>query len=169
MADPFLSEIRLFSFNFAPQGWSTCDGQTLQISQNNALYSLISTYYGGDGRTTFQLPDLRGRTPIHSSSSYKIGAKGGSETVVLTENTIPPHTHSLEATTTPAASNTPAGNVLSLLPSDKAEYAAATTVDTTLNAGAVASTGNSAGHNNMQPSLVINFCIAMTGIYPPRS
>lgn len=169
MADPFLGEIRLFSFNFAPRGWSTCDGQVLQITQNNALYSLIATYYGGDGKTTFQLPDMRGRTPIHSNATYKIGVKGGSETVVLTEKTIPAHTHSLEATTSPAASNTPASNVLSLLPADKAEYAAATAANTTLNAGAVATTGSSVGHSNMQPSLVINFCIAMTGIYPPRS
>ncbi len=169
MADPFLSEIRLFSFSFAPQGWSTCDGQLLQITQNNALYALIGITYGGNGTTNFNLPDLRGRTPIHFNSSYARGVKGGSETVVLTENTIPAHTHSLAATTTPAASNTPASNVLSLLPSDKAEYAAATAVNTTLNAGAVATVGSSVGHNNMQPSLVVNFCIAMTGIYPPRS
>lgn len=172
MADPFLSEIRLFSFNFAPQGWATCDGQTLQINQNNALYSLISTYYGGDGKTTFNLPDLRGRTPMHwisSNSAYKLGAKGGSETVTLTTDTIPAHTHSLEATTSVAASNTPASNVLAVLPADKPEYRPASDANKTLNAGAVAVAGGSAAHNNMQPSLVINFCIALTGIYPPRS
>lgn len=167
MAEPFLSEIRMFSFGFAPTGWATCDGQTLQISQNQALYALIGIIYGGNGSTTFNLPDLRGRTPIHFSASYGEGSKGGSEGVVLNSSTMPAHTHTLEAGTVTATASTVANNILATLAAGKADFAPAANL-TAMNAGAISTAGSSTPHNNMQPSLVINFCIALQGIFPSR-
>jgi microcystin-dependent protein len=169
MAEPFLSEIRAFGFNFAPKGWATCDGQTLAINQNQALYSLLGTTYGGNGTTTFNLPDLRGRTPIHFDASYREGQKSGSENVTLTTGEMPMHAHTLEATTSAPAANTPASNLLATLPADKANFTPPANANIQLNPGSIAAAGGSYPHNNMQPSLVINFCIALLGIFPSRS
>ena len=167
MAEAFLSEIRMFSFNFAPQGWATCDGQTMQISQNQALYSLLGIMYGGNGTTTFNLPDLRGRTPIHFAAGYGEGSKSGQENVVLTTQQIPAHTHQLECNATAAQTNIPTNNVLGLSPASN-DFTPPANL-TPMNNGAIAVAGANHGHNNMQPSLVANFCIALQGIFPSRS
>lgn len=168
MAEAFLSEIRMFSFGFAPKGWATCDGQTMQISQNQALYSLLGTMFGGNGTTTFNLPDLRGRTPIHFSSGHSEGSKSGQENVVLTTQQIPGHTHSLESSAPLAQSNTPENNVAALLPSGQANYAPSANL-VAMNGSSIAMAGSSNAHSNTQPSLVTNFCIALQGIYPSRN
>lgn len=170
MADPFLGEVRMFGFNFPPQGWALCDGTQLQISQNNALYSLLGIRYGGDGRTYFNLPDLRGRVPMHRSPSCGIGQKGGSESVALTINTTPAHNHSAYGTTTGGDSFRPGVNKSLATSTDSGDpvYGAAQGL-VAMHPGATGQTGGGQSHNNMQPSLVINFCIATTGIYPPRS
>lgn len=174
MAEPYIGEIRLFSFGYAPKGWATCDGQTINIVQNQALYSLLGTTYGGDGVTTFKLPDLRGRTTLHRSSAYQEGAAGGAETVALaTTAQLPAHTHLLAANTAAGSSNVPQGNLLAAVQDSsgtKFGYAVAKAIPAaTLAPGSISSTGGSSGHNNMQPTLVINYCIALTGYYPPRS
>lgn len=168
MADPFLGEIRTFSFNIVPQGWASCDGQLLQITQNNALYSLLGIRYGGDGKTNFNLPDFRGRAPIHYTTGYTIGSRAGSETVTLTTTQIPAHTHGLQATSNTTTVNTPGGNALASSPTSYPIYIDSANL-VQMNANALANEGGGAGHNNMQPVLVLNFCIATTGIYPPRS
>jgi microcystin-dependent protein len=168
MAEPFLSEIRMFSFGFAPTGWATCDGQLLQISQNNALYALIGVMYGGNGTTNFNLPDMRGRTPIHFSSSYPEGSKTGSENVSLTLQQMPTHTHTLQASTGAPTTNSPGTNVFATLPTGKNDFGTAANL-TQLNTNSIAAVGTGDGHSNIQPSLVINFCIALTGIFPSRS
>ncbi len=167
--EPFLGQIQPFGFNFAPRGWTRCDGQLLPISQNTALFALLGTTYGGDGRTTFGLPDLRGRAALHFGqgpglSSYNIGQKGGAETVTLSTNQMPSHNHSLNAVAEPASTAKPEGNLL----------AAALTYDVAppdaVMAGvSIGSTGGGAAHNNIQPFLVINWCIALVGIFPSRN
>lgn len=174
MAEPFLGEIRLFSFDFAPTGWTTCDGQTMQVNQNQALYSLLGQTYGGNGSTTFKLPDLRGRTTLHRSGAYVEGAAGGSETVALTATSqLPAHNHTLTANSAAGTTNSPQGNVPATVQdatNTKFVYSATkASPAATLAAGALSQAGASAGHNNMQPSLTINYCIALTGYYPPRS
>lgn len=172
MAESYLGEIRLFSFGFAPNGWATCDGQTLNISQNNALYALLGTIYGGDGVTNFKLPDLRGRTMLHTSPSYVEGVKGGAEAVALAATSqLPQHTHALAANSSSAGLNSPKNNVPAAV-QDTTKFAYATAKASpaaTLAAGSLSPSGGSAPHSNMQPSLVINYCIALTGIFPPRS
>lgn len=172
MAEPFIGEIRLFSFNFAPQGWSTCDGQLLNITQNQALYSLLGTTYGGNGTTNFNLPDLRGRTTLHRSAAYSEGVNGGTETVALTATPqLPAHTHVLAANSNPGGANVPQGNVpAAVVDTTKFAYATAKAAPSaTLAPGTLSSTGASGGHNNLQPSLTINYCIALTGYFPSRS
>lgn len=172
MAEPFIGEIRLFGFNYAPQGWSTCDGQTLSISQNNALFALIGTTYGGNGTTNFMLPDFRGRTLLHANGTYLEGKPGGTETVALTATSqLPAHNHALMASSLPGGTNLPQGDVLAAVAdTGKSTYAAAkATPAATMAPGALSPAGGSAGHNNMQPSLTINFCIALTGLWPSRS
>lgn len=172
MAEPFIGEIRLFGFNFAPQYWSTCDGQTLSISQNNALFSLIGTTYGGDGTTNFKLPDFRGRTLLHANATYREGIPGGAEAVALSATSqLPTHTHALMANSLAGGTNMPQGDVLAAV-ADAGKTTYATTKASpaaTMAAGALSPAGSSAGHNNMQPSLTINFCIALTGLWPSRS
>jgi microcystin-dependent protein len=172
MAEPFLGEIRMFSFNFAPAYWATCDGQSMQVNQNSALYSLLGQTYGGNGSTIFNLPDLRGRTALHRSATYLEGAAGGSETAALTATSqLPPHTHALTANSAAGGFNAPQGNVLAAVQdTTKFAYAAAkASPAATLAAGTLGMTGASAGHNNLQPSLTINYCIALSGYYPSRS
>lgn len=180
MSEPFLGQIQMFGFNFNPRGWAKCDGQLLPISQNSALFSLLGTQYGGDGRTTFGLPGLRGRVPIHQGNGpgllpKSIGSKGGQETVALNATEIPSHTHSATGNAKAAAgrgNNTaPAGRTWAGLARENA-YSDAT-ADTDMMADnvevTVGNTGGSQSHNNMQPYLTVNFCIALTGIFPSRS
>lgn len=173
MADPFLGEIRLFSFGYAPSGWATCDGQTLNINQNMALYSLLSTMYGGDGKTTFKLPDLRSRTMISRNTTFPEGQAGGTESVQLSAMTqLPAHTHTLTATTTNGGTNVPNGAILATVVDSagaaRSAYTPTKVAGAVLAQGSLSTAGNSAAHNNMQPSQTINYCIATMGMYPPR-
>jgi len=175
MADPFVAEIRIFPFNFAPAGWAFCDGQLLPISQNTALFSLLGTTYGGNGLSTFALPDLQGSAPMHPGqgpglSLHDLGERGGVETVTLLESEIPAHAHQLLATTQPGEDAAPGpAEVLarsvgaSLYQSDAQQNLVQ------LAAGAAAMTGGSQPHNNMQPYLTLSFNIALQGVYPSRS
>jgi microcystin-dependent protein len=168
--DPFVGEIRLFSFSFAPKGWSTCDGQSLAIYQNQALYALIGTTYGGSG-SNFNLPDLRGRTMLHRSivpPVYQEGVAGGTETVALTGTSqLPAHTHGLTANSGAGTTNVPRNNVPAAV-ADATKFAYATVkASPATYLPALSSTGG-ASHNNMQPSLTLNYCIALSGIFPAR-
>lgn len=168
MTQPFLGEVRLFPWDFAPKYWHWCDGSILPIQQYQALFSLLGTQYGGNGQTTFALPDLRGRTPIHRSNSFPQGASVGTETVTLSLGSLPQHVHTLQATTT-AANRRPVGGTL-LADTGTAESAYATdSTPITINPGSIGTAGGSQPHNNMQPYLVMNYCIAMSGIYPSRN
>lgn len=170
MSEPFVGEIMLFGGTFAPRGWALCDGQLLAINGNEALFSLIGTFYGGDGRTTFALPDLRGRAPVHIGngpglSNYSIGQNRGAETATLTTNNLPPHSHVLQASANEATSNLPAEG-LTLADTNTALYGA------NGSSASVPAVGNSGGgqpHTNMMPYQVVNYCIALIGVYPSRS
>lgn len=179
MSDWFLGEIRLFPMNWAPDGWHVCDGSVMQIQQNPALYSLIGTTYGGDAKTTFNLPDLRGRAMVHqnqrdASGNYLRGKAAGVETVTLTGTQIPPHQHLVTGIGSAGTLPVLPGNFLSSCGTSVAVtapqnlYAAPGTAPVTLNAATI-SPSVATGHNNMQPYLVLNFCIAIEGIYPPRN
>lgn len=172
MADPFVAEIRIFPFNFAPRGWAWCDGQLMPLSQNTALFSLLGTTYGGDGKSNFALPDLQGRAPMHPGqgpglSLHDLGEAGGSETVTLLESEIPSHSHNLrvsaqDATTRIVTGQLPATSLgLSLYGS--------TPGNTTLNPSALTPGGGDQPHNNLQPYLTLYFCIALQGVFPPRT
>lgn len=172
MADPFVSEIRIFGFNFAPRGWASCDGQVIPIAQNTALFALLGTYYGGNGKSTFALPDLQGSVPVHQGqgqglSERFLGEQGGEEAVPLSAWEMPVHNHQLRVSADPATERQPAGQ----------DFAAGVGVqfyddtqgpDASLNPGALAVQGASLPHSNLQPYLVTNFCIAMQGIFPAR-
>jgi microcystin-dependent protein len=174
MADPFVAEIRIFPFNFAPRGWAWCDGQIMPISQNTALFSLLGTTYGGNGKSNFALPDLQGRAPMHPGqgpglSLHDLGETGGSETVTLLESEIPAHAHALMAQGAPADTNVPVGNSIArvigatpYLPPAGAPLAA-------MSDQALAPAGGDQPHNNMQPYLTFYFCIALQGVFPPRT
>jgi microcystin-dependent protein len=162
MAEPFLSEIRLMSFNFAPKGWAQCNGQLLPINQNQALFSLLGTTFGGDGRVNFALPDLRGRVPIHVGSGHTLGERGGEQAHTLNIGELPQHVHVLNGSSANASTNAPSGNVLAQ--SNNIYHPPSSLV--ALNAGSVTNTGGSQAHLNMQPFLTINFCIALQGIFP---
>jgi microcystin-dependent protein len=173
MADPFVAEIRMFGGNFAPKGWATCDGQLLPISQNTALFSLVGTLYGGDGRSTFALPNLGGRAPMHAGSgpgltNRSVGDTGGSETVTLSATALPAHAHALRAANAASDSSQPGGRVLAAAAGD-AFLAAGTKTPTPMHGLTLSPTGGNAPHNNMQPYLTLNFIIALQGIFPPRS
>ena len=171
MSEPFLAEIRIVGFNFAPRGWAFCDGQILPINQNQSLFSLLGTTYGGDGRTSFALPDLRSRTPFHRGDGYQLGQKGGAETVTLTAAQIAAHTHAAKASSTLGDQNPPAGRVLAAVPNPPdvlyRDPEAATT--TALRSGTVTNAGGGQAHNNMQPYLALTFCIALQGLFPSRN
>lgn len=168
--EPFIAQIMLFGGNFAPRGWAFCDGQLLPISSHSALFSLIGTTYGGDGRTTFALPDLRGRVPMHAGSGpgltpRQIGQRVGHETVSLVETQMPSHSHALNVANVDADNSRPSGDMLG----KSAIYTATATPTATLNAGSISPAGTGAAHENMQPTLCINYIIALEGIFPSRS
>ncbi|MCB1809732.1 MAG: phage tail protein [Candidatus Competibacteraceae bacterium] len=170
MSEPFLAEVRMVGFNFAPRGWAFCDGQILPINQNQSLYSLLGTTYGGDGRTSFALPDLRGRTPIHVGRSdgggfHTLGQKSGEETHTLSAAEMPQHTHVLKASNTDANANDPTGHVLSRT----LNFFASPGSTTELRSGSVLNVGGGQAHENMQPYLAVNFCIALQGLFPSRN
>jgi|SRR5215207_7566203 len=164
MATPFLAEIKMFSFDFAPPGWALCNGQFLPINQNQALFSLLGTNFGGNGQTTFALPNLRGRVPIHFDNPHPLGMVAGAETHTVSAAEMPTHTHFVRGSSAAANNPSPAGN-----------YSAANASAYALNSNAamstqgVASTGGSQPHLNMSPYLVISFCIALQGVFPSRN
>lgn len=162
MAEPFLSEIRIMSFGFPPKGWALCDGQLLPINQNQALFSLLGTTFGGDGRVNFGLPNLQGRTPIHVGSSHTLGERGGEQGHTLSISEIPTHVHTLSGSSANAGTNAPTSN---LLASSNNIYGPAAAL-TSLSPTSIANVGGSQAHLNMQPFLVLNFSIALQGIFP---
>ena len=174
MADPFVAEIRIFPFNFAPRGWAWCDGQLMPLSQNTALFSLLGTTYGGNGKSNFALPDLQGRSPMHPGqgpglSLYDLGESGGSETVTLLESENPRHTHALVGGNAQATVNTPDGNSsISRTEGAMVFQSNTNTSKTTMASQDIAPSGGDGPHNNMQPYLTMYFCIALQGVYPSR-
>ena len=166
MAEPFLSEIRLMSFGFAPHGWALCNGQLLPINQNQALFSLLGTTYGGDGRVNFALPDLRARTPIHMGSGHTLGERGGEQNHTLSISELPLHVHTAKGSTTAAETNVPSS--ASYLGSVANAYTAPNNL-VSMAPGELANTGSSQAHLNMQPFLTLNFCIALQGIFPSQN
>jgi microcystin-dependent protein len=168
MAEPFLSEIRLMSFGFPPKGWALCDGQLLPINQNQALFSLLGTTYGGDGRVNFGLPDLRGRAPIHMGSGHTLGERGGEQAHTLSIAEIPTHVHTANASSTPANTNTP-GIAIGLATSALSQLYGPPANLQAMAANALTNVGGSQAHLNMQPFLVINFSIALQGIFPSQT
>lgn len=170
MSQPFIGEIRLYSGNFAPAGWAFCAGQLVPISEYEALFALIGTTYGGDGQTTFALPDLRGRAPVHQGSGVVIGQSAGSETVTLVTNNLPAHTHAQTASNSQGSSSTATGNVVAvpLVGATKAK-AFHTAGDTPLAATPLSPIGGNQPHENMQPYLAVSFIISLFGIFPSRA
>ncbi len=172
MADPFVAEIRIFPFNFAPKGWAWCDGQLMPLSQNTALFSLLGTTYGGNGKSNFALPDLQGRAPMHPGqgpglSLHDLGETGGSETVTLLQSEIPAHSHSVRASQADAIETRPEGQLLAT-GIGVGMYAAPGAL-TQLSPNALTPAGGGAPHNNMMPYLTFYFCIALQGVFPPRT
>jgi microcystin-dependent protein len=162
MAEPFLSEIRIMSFVFAPKGWALCNGQLLPINQNQALFSLLGTTFGGDGRVNFALPDLRGRTPIHVGTGHTLGERGGEPAHTLSIAELPTHTHVMSGSSTPAETNVATGGYLGI--ANNAYGPPANLV--AMSPATVTNTGGSQAHLNMQPFLTLSFCIALQGIFP---
>jgi microcystin-dependent protein len=162
MAEPFLSEIRIFTFNFPPKGWAFCNGQFMQINQNQALFSLLGTTFGGNGQTTFALPNFQGRVPTHVGNGFTLGQNGGEQAHTLTQQELPTHNHTWTAMTPDGTSNNPSG--LAFAKAQNNLYGA--TPDTPMNPSTVSNAGGSQPHQNMQPYLVLSFCIALQGIFP---
>ncbi len=167
MAEPFLSEIRIMSFGFPPKGWALCNGQLLPINQNQALFSLLGTTFGGDGRVNFALPDLRERVPIHVGSSHTLGERGGEQAHTLSTSELPQHMHFGQARTANATTGNPTNNMLAGVPTFA--YRNNPSNLTALNAASVTNVGGSQAHLNMQPFLVLSFCIALQGIFPSQT
>lgn len=172
--DPFVAEIRIFPFNFAPKGWAWCDGQLLPLSQNTALFSLLGTTYGGDGKSNFALPDLQGRAPMHPGqgpglSLHDLGETGGSETVSLLESEIPSHAHGLMAQGAPADTNVPVGDSIARVIGAQPYLPPAGAPLVSMSGQALAPAGGDQPHNNLQPYLTFYFNIALQGVYPPRT
>ncbi|MEM7497424.1 MAG: tail fiber protein [Pseudomonadota bacterium] len=174
MSEPFVGEIRMFAGNFAPRGWAFCDGQLLAVSQNDALFSLLGTIYGGDGRTTFGLPDMRGRLPLHAGTGAgltqrRLGQKGGAERVGITVNTLPPHRHRTAVSAELGNTASVAGNTLARVTAGNPYITPLAGIPTEPMArAAVSATGGSLQHNNLMPALCVHFIIALFGIYPSR-
>lgn len=174
MADPFIGQICTFGFNFAPRNYATCDGQLLSIAQNTALFSLLGTTYGGDGRVTFALPDLRGRVALHQGqgpglSQRVMGEESGSESVTLISSQMPMHNHTVGALSTNGNLKSPTNNVPASVQGTNTNIYAANSDGSTMKATMIGLSGGNQPHNNMQPYLVINFCIALQGIFPSRN
>jgi microcystin-dependent protein len=178
MGTPIMSEVKIVPFGFAPKGWALCNGQFLPINQNQALFSLLGTTYGGNGQTTFALPDLRGRASMHVGSGQDLGVSAGTETVTLTQSQMPAHVHFPMAKNAQGTTGIPASNVVlaqavavqadqSTVPVSMYSINAAT--DLVLNPAAISNTGGSQPHENRQPYLVLNFCIALLGVFPSRN
>ena len=172
MSEPFVGEIRMFAGNFAPRGWAFCDGQLMAVSQNDALFSLLGTIYGGDGRTSFGLPDLRGRIPVHAGqgpglSSRRLGEKGGAEAVTVTVAQLPTHNHTMQISTEIAGRSAPQDNVLGS--STNIDFYTGDAPDQTMSSSVVSPVGGSRSHSNLMPFLCVNFIIALFGIYPSRA
>jgi microcystin-dependent protein len=173
--DPFVAEIRIFPFNFAPKGWAFCNGQILPISQNTALFSLLGTTYGGDGKSTFALPNLQGNAPMHPGqgpglSLHDLGETGGSQTVTLLQTEIPAHSHSAGAQTVPLGGiAAPSGATLSRPASGNLYFTPGSPTIVNMDPNILAPAGGSLPHNNIQPYLTLNFCIALQGVFPPRT
>lgn len=166
MSEAFIAEIKIFSFNYPPKFWAQCNGQTLAIAQNQALFSLLGTTYGGNGQTTFALPDLRSRVPIHAGAGFALGQAAGEENHALTVSEMPAHTHTVTASSAAGTSPTPGGKTWA---ASTAQSYSSGSPDTTMNAASVANAGSSQPHNNMPPYSVLNFCIALQGIFPSRN
>lgn len=170
MAEPFLAEIRLMSFNFPPKGWALCNGQLLPINQNQALFALLGTTYGGDGRVNFALPDLRGRSPLHAGAGSVLGERGGEEIHTLTVNEVPGHTHVLSASSDVANSHLPGAALPAGRPRGGINrYAPAGSGNSVMHPGSLSASGGSQAHDNMQPYLTLNFAIALQGIFPSQN
>jgi microcystin-dependent protein len=166
MAEPFLSEIRIFSFNFAPKHWAQCNGQLLPINQNQALFALLGTTYGGDGQVNFALPNLRGRVPIHMGSGHTLGEQAGQEAHTLTSSEMPAHTHQARASADGPTVKPPTG---AFWATGTGFSPYGTTPDTAMSSENISSVGGSQPHNNMSPYLVLNMCIALQGIFPSQN
>ena len=166
MAEPFLSEIRLFSFNYPPKGWAFCNGQLLPINQNQALFSLLGTTYGGNGQTTFALPDLRGRCAMHEGNGFTLGEAAGTESVTITQAQMPQHLHFAQASDSNGDTPIAAGNMMGRFNN---AYRAPGQTLITIDPSTVGNVGGSQAHLNMSPYLVINFCIALIGIFPSQN
>jgi microcystin-dependent protein len=174
MSEPFIAEVRMFAGLFAPRGWAFCNGQLLPIVQNQALFALIGTTYGGDGQTTFALPDLRGRVPMHFGqgpglSSRQSGESGGTESVTLLATQIPAHTHPVQCSSNNGNSNSPAGRIWSKDAGVQSATYTSNASNTAMAAGAIGLTGGSQPHTNVQPFLCLSFIIALQGIFPSRN
>lgn len=172
MSEPFVGEIRMFAGNFPPRGWAFCDGQLLAVSQNDALFSLFGTIYGGDGRTTFGLPDLRGRVPVHAGhgpglSERRLGSKAGAEQVTLTTNQLPNHTHSSKVSPNYGSRSNPEESVLAK--NIKEVGYSSEPPDGSMNSSSITNVGGSQSHTNLMPFLCVNFIVSLIGIYPSRS
>lgn len=167
MAEPFLSEIRIMSFAFAPKNWALCNGQLLPINQNQALFALLGTTFGGDGRVNFALPDLQGRTPIHVGSGHTLGDRGGEQAHTLSISEMPTHVHVLSGTSNAGNAQIPAGNLMAQTASQA--YHAADNALVAFAPAAISTTGGSQAHLNMQPFLTLSFCIALLGIFPSQT
>ena len=174
MADPFVAEIRIFPFNFPPKGWAFCNGQILPLSQNTALFSLLGTTYGGDGRSNFALPNMQGSAPMHPGqgpglSLHDLGETGGSQTVTLLQSEIPSHSHSLMAVASTGSKSLPTANSLARAGGATPYLPPAGAPLASMSPNALTLAGGGQPHNNMQPFLTLNFCIALQGVFPPRA
>lgn len=163
--EPFIGQISVFPFGFAPRGWAQCNGQLLPINQNQALFSLLGTQFGGNGTTNFALPNLQSRTPLHFGNGYVIGQASGEENHTLTQPEMPMHTHTPIASSNAADQSTPANNFWGA----QGQSIYAGTANATMNPAAIGNTGGSTAHNNMAPYLALNFCIALQGVFPSQN
>ena len=169
MSTPFLSEIKIMSFNFPPKGWALCNGQTLPINQNQALFSLLGTTYGGNGQTTFQLPNLQGLVPIHQGSGHTLGERAGQEAHTITISELPAHVHVAQGTTADATTSTPTNATFIAVPPQAIGSIYGNPPNTAMHPATVGLVGGSQAHTNMMPFLTLNFCIALQGIFPSQT